>query len=131
MLYLGHFSFDELDSDQKVRHGYFTCIVESTTADNAVDEFKAHILALKKSDDIFAGIKKIYIEDIVEIQKIPEKTIVTRFQSSVGEFPKSISYSLPSVNTPGVDTFGLAQEVTKNDVHTEDYVKSIPFLQFE
>jgi hypothetical protein len=130
MLYLGHFSFDELDAEGKGRHGYFCCVVDADAAENAVNEFRRHLCDLKKTNNSFRGIIKIYIEDIIGIQQIPRKAIVTRLQSSEGEFPKSVSHSLPSVNVPGIEAFGWAAEMKKGDVSHEEYQDSIPFMEF-
>ena len=94
MIYIGYFSFDELGPEKEVRHGYFSCVVEADNADAATNEFK-ELISRKKMDDIFSNIVAVYMEDIIEIQNIPQKAIVTRIQSSAGEFPKSVSRSLP------------------------------------
>ena len=53
MLYIGHFSFDELDRDQKQRHGYFTCVVNSTDVEHSVEEFKSLIERMKVKKQTF------------------------------------------------------------------------------
>lgn len=130
VLYVGHFSFDELDSREHVRHGYFSCVVDADTVEKAVTEFRKCVLNQKETDDIFTGILKVYIEEIIQIQRLPQKAIITRLQTSAGEFPKSISYSLPSVDDPGIEAFEWAPETAQDDETSEDYEESIPFIEF-
>lgn len=132
MLYIGHFSFDELGPAEKIRHGYFSCVVELASAEAATNEFKELILSLKKMDDVFKDIVTIYMEDIIEFQNVPRKAIVTRIQSSAGEFPKSITKSLPNVAAPGINVYGWAPDVEANetDQNTDEYETSEPFIKF-
>ena len=132
MIYLGHFSFDELSPDNDVRHGYFSCVVESTDAEAAVNEFKELIFSMKKMDDDFNNIHKVYIEDIIEMRNVPRKAIVTRIQSSAGKFPKSITKSLPHVAAPGINVYGWAPDVEENetDRKPDEYKTTKPFIEF-
>ena len=130
MLYIGHFSFDELK--EKARHGYFTGVIDADDHDAAVAKFTRHILELKKSEACFASIVNVYMEDIIEVEKIPVDPIVTLFQSAEGAFPKSISVSLPAVTKDGIRAFGLPVNVRKNENEKSDrYIVSEPFIRFE
>lgn len=132
MLYIGHFSFDELSPDNDVRHGYFSCVVDSTDAEAAVNEFKELIFSLKKMDDVFNNIHKVYIEDIIEMRNVPHKAIVTRIQSSAGKFPKSVTKSLPHVAAPGINVYGWAPDIEENetDRKPDEYKTTKPFIEF-
>jgi hypothetical protein len=132
MIYIGHFSFDEFGPEKEVRHGYFTCLVETNTADAATLEFKELIFSLKKMDGNFSNIATVYLEDIIEIRDVPRRAIVTRIQSSAGEFPKSVSRSLPNVEAPGINVYGWAPEIEERetDRNTEEYKAAEPFIKF-
>ena len=132
MIYIGHFTFDEFGPEKEIRHGYFTCMVDTNNAEAAAIEFKELILSLKKMDDSFSKIVAVYLEDIIEIRDIPRRAIVTRIQSSAGEFPKSVSKSLPNVKSPGINVYGWAPELEENesDRNTEEYVAAKPFIEF-
>jgi hypothetical protein len=131
MLYIGHFSFDELMKNE-ARHGYFTLIIDAIDRETAVAKFSNHILELRKSEDCFAPLLKVYIEDVIELETIPVEPIVTLFQSSEGSFPKSISVSLPGVIKDGIDAFGLPENVNKHEKESPwEYKKSDPFISFE
>ena len=132
MLYIGHFSFDEIGLAQEIRHGYFTSVVDADTIEHAVTEFKELILSMKKMEDIFQRSAAVYLEDIIEFKQVPEKAIVSRIQSSAGEFPKSITHSLPGVANPGIHVYGLEADVraTENELITDQYKESKPFIKF-
>ena len=132
MLHLGHFSFDELDYEKNNRHGYFTCVVDANNEEIAVKKFKRHLMEIKKDNMFFSTIVNVYIEDIIQIQVVPEKAIITRLQSSEGEFPKSVSYSLPSRDVDGIEAFGLAINVQKHkNEGSGEYKESEPFIKFD
>ncbi|MGD8471618.1 MAG: hypothetical protein PVJ82_09520 [Desulfobacteraceae bacterium] len=132
MIYIGHFSFDELGAEKEIRHGYFSCVVETDSADAAVNEFKELILSLKKMNDVFSNMVTVYLEDIIELRDVPQRAIVTRIQSSAGEFPKSISRSLPHVVAPGINVYGWAPDIEadETDRNAGKYTTSKPFIKF-
>ncbi|MGD1967528.1 MAG: hypothetical protein PVF24_02745 [Desulfobacterales bacterium] len=132
MMYIGHFSFDELGPGKEVRHGYFSCVVDSVSAEAAANEFKELIFSLKKMDDIFKNIVAVYMEDIIEIRTVPRKAIVTRIQSSAGKFPKSVTKILPHVAAPDINVYGWApdMEADETNQNTDEYKTSEPFIQF-
>lgn len=131
MLYLGHFSFDEADDNNDPRHGYFTCIVNTTGSDRAVDAFKSLIEKMKSENSLFAGVYEVYIEDIFEIGNVPETPVMIRMQSSEGEFPESVSRSLPLAETAGITAYGWAPDERKVRAAEKDEVLEMePFLSF-
>ena len=131
-MYIGHFSFDELGPGKEVRHGYFSCVVDSVSAEAAANEFKELIFSLKKMDDIFKNIVAVYMEDIIELRNVPRKAIVTRIQSSAGKFPKSVTKILPHVAAPDINVYGWApdMEADETNQNTDEYKTSEPFIQF-
>ncbi|MEJ2730583.1 MAG: hypothetical protein P8185_19140 [Deltaproteobacteria bacterium] len=132
MIYIGYFSFDELGPENEVRHGYFSCLVETDNADAAANEFKELIFSFKKMNDIFSNVTTVYLEDVIEIRDVPRRAIVTRIQSSAGEFPKSISRSLPHVAAPGINVYGWAPDVEENETDRSqaEYKAAEPFIKF-
>ena len=132
MLYIGHFSFDEIGRVQDIRHGYFTTVIDAVSIEDATIKFKELILSMKKMEDTFQRIAAVYLEDIIEFQQLPEKAIVSRIQSSAGEFPESITHSLPGIANPGIQVYGLEADVrvTDNEIDTNKYKESKPFIKF-
>jgi hypothetical protein len=131
MLYIGHFSFDELDYKSRPRHGYFACAVNAEGPDVAADAFKSHILELREKNISFSRIVRIYIEDIIEFERVPETPVMTRFQSARGEFPESVSYSLPMADNGQARAYGMAKNVEKQETtDSDDYLRTEPFISF-
>ena len=132
MLYIGHFSFDEIGLAQEIRHGYFTSVVDVDNIEHAVTEFKELIFSIRKLEDMFQRIVAVYLEDIIEFQHVPGKAIVTRIQSSAGEFPESITHSLPGAVIPGINTYGLEVDIraNENEQNTGEYKEAKPFIKF-
>ena len=137
MLYSGHFSFDEVKTQDTERHGYFSCIVQAATPELALLKFKKRIQTVKEDmkESLFENITAVYVEDLVEISERPEEAIITRFQSSEGPFPKSISCSLPTSDTKKIKAFQWVPETEKTlprDQRNagEGYKIATPFLDF-
>lgn len=131
MLYIGHFSFDEAEATAQSRHGYFTVLTQAASAEAAADAFKTLIKDRKESDPIFEPIKAVYIEDILEFPEIPENPVITRLQSSAGEFPESVSHSLPGIDRDDIQVYGFSLDVKQiriKPVHA--YTEMTPFLKF-
>lgn len=131
MLYIGHFSFDEVNITGLARHGYFTIVTEADSAQGAVDAFKSTIKGRKGKDDLFESIIAVYIEDIIEIPALPKTPIITHLQSAAGEFPESVSHSLPGVEEDGIKAYGFSIDVMQvriKPVHA--YKEMTPFIRF-
>jgi hypothetical protein len=129
MLYVGHFSFDELRGDGP-RHGYFTMLARAESAEAVLEKFRGRIRHLKDNDTLFDPVRAIYVEDVVEIREFPADPVITRFQSSEGEFPRSRSQPLPAAEPAGVSVYGLAAEGAPND-DEDGYPEVRPFMIFE
>jgi hypothetical protein len=131
MLYMGHFSFDEISENSERRHGYFTCMVDTDNVDRAVESFKALIGKMKAENSNFADIAAVYIEDIFEIRQVPKTATILRMQSSVGEFPKSVSRSLPFGETKEITAYGWTPDVRKiHEAEKDEVLEMEPFLRF-
>jgi len=131
MLYIGHFSFDEVNMTGLARHGYFTMVTTATNAEKAVEAFKSTIKTHKGKDKTFDAMIAVYIEDIVEIPSLPDEPVITRLQSSAGEFPESISHSLPGEEREGFNAYGFAIDVMQIKTQpTHRYKEMTPFIRF-
>ena len=132
MLFIGHFSLDEIDADGNQRHGYFSSIVDAATPDDAVEKFEAHIKMLKRTIPAMIDVVHVYIEEILRFARLPHKPIITRLQFSDGAFPESISHSLPGVFGKEVEAFGYSPDVENQEMLNDgDYIESEPFISFE
>ena len=138
MLYSGHFSFDELNASDRERHGYFTCIATAATPELALQKFRQRIHTIRTEglSPLFKNIKAVYVEDIVEIAENPEAPVITRFQSSEGPFPKSVSCALPASDTDQVKAYQWVSEQSPPVAHpgnaaAPEYSEAVPFIEFE
>lgn len=134
MLFVGHFSFDEIDVDGSQRHGYLSSIVTAADPDDAVSKYETYLRSLKQRLPAMVGVVNIYIEEILQISELPETPVVTRLQFSEGPFPDSISHSLPNANANDrqVHVFGFAPDVEKQEAQAEEkYLESEPFITFD
>jgi hypothetical protein len=132
MLFIGHFSFDEIGADGQPKHGYFSSIVDAETPDDAVDKFEAHIKEMKEIDRQMVGVVNVYIEEILRIANIPKTPIITRLQSSEGEFPASTSHCLPGVFGEDVEAFGFAPDVEDHEMLNDGgFIEAKPFITFD
>ena len=132
MLYIGHFSFDEIGSAEKIRHGYFTSVVNAENVDHAVNKFKEVIYSMRKADETFRQIITVFMEDIVEFHHVPANAVVTRIQSSAGQFPESITRNLPGVDSPGIKIYGFEPDVRDSECeqNENEYKESKVFIKF-
>ena len=131
MLYLGHFSFDEVNVTGLARHGYFTLLTEADSAEAATEAFKTTIEDRKQTDPIFESILAVYIEDIIEIPALPKTPIMTRLQSAAGQFPESVSHTLPGVDREDIKAYAFAIDVMQIKIKpTHDYKEMTPFIRF-
>jgi len=137
MLYSGHFSFDEFRTPDKERHGYFTCIVRAGSPELALQKFKQRIQTIMQDlkEPLFENVTAIYVEDIVEISHTPDDAIVTRFQSSEGAFPKSVSCSLPTTDSKKIKAYRWFPKTDpslfdRDTIREDDYEFATPFLTF-
>ncbi len=131
MIFIGHFSLDEQGNDGEPRHGYLTCLVESENADSAIEKFNQLLTDVQSNEASAIGWKAAYIEDIIEMASIPAHAIITRYQSSAGEFPKSISHSLLLADSPDRLAYGLKDDIDRL-AHEEEnqYTEMTPFIVF-
>jgi hypothetical protein len=131
MLYIGHFSFDEIDGRSQARHGYFTVMTQAESAEAAAEACKTLIKERKAKDPLFEEVQAVYIEDILEFPDLPQEPVITRLQSSAGEFPESVSHSLPGVAGEDIKAYGFALDVEQiriKPVHA--YTEMTPFIKF-
>ena len=131
MIYSGHFSFDEINIAGLARHGYFTMVDRADNAEAAIQAFKSEIQNRKTSDPIFEKVIAVYIEDIIEMPAVPDAPVITRLQSSAGEFPESVSHSLPGVAQEDIKAYGFAIDVLQIKTQpAHDYKEMTPFIRF-
>ena len=131
MIFVGHFSIDEEGSNDELRHGYLTCLVDAEKAETATEKFKQLLTDIHANEASATGWKAVYIEDIIEMASVPTHAVATHYQSSTGEFPKSISYTLPFSDNPDQSAYGLTEDIDRLAQDDENhYSEMMPFIAF-
>ncbi len=133
MFYIGHFTADEHTAEPSPRHGYFTALTVAVDAQQAAYKFKTLIARLVNEHDAFRPLAAVYLEDIIEIDQLPDEALITRYQSSQGEFPKSVSHTLPGYRGSQARAYGHAPDVPPPDPKGQGealYPESTPFIEF-
>jgi hypothetical protein len=131
MLFIGYFSFDEIDTAGQPKLGYFSSIVNAENPDKALAKFETHIRKMRESAEEMAKVTHVYIEEILRFHEIPKTPIITRLQSSDGEFSLSVSHTLPGVLGKDVDAYGFAPDVLDHDWPTDgSFIEAKPFITF-
>jgi hypothetical protein len=120
MLYLGHFSFDPPESGSAIGStdlggGWFTCLCEADSADEAVKKFQDLIISLDDSFESFEHVGNVYFETAVEVRKLPEEGVLARFEQSTDDGMGSISTALPGVPPEACVAFDWGRELTKEE----------------
>jgi hypothetical protein len=129
MLYIGNFSFDEIDADDNQRHGHLSSIVSAESPDEAVLKFKEHFSSLKNHFPAMLGVVTVYIEEILQISQNPETPVVTRLQFSEGASSTSVSRCLPNANYPHVIVFGqIPSSENQEWFEYNEHLDSEPFI---
>ncbi|HPQ39314.1 MAG TPA: hypothetical protein PLV45_02975 [bacterium] len=125
MYYLAHFLFESGSGDDNA-FGYFTCIAEADTSDDAMDKFERQILAMSEQSDLFDNVQVIYLEDIIEFESLKENAVLTRLEIFPGERPPSANITLPDQD--GAETCAFYRPV---DDAGDDEDALIPFIEFD
>ena len=123
MLYLAHFSFDG-EYKGEPTHGWFTCMVEADDIEASVDDVHHLINKLQKDEDIFQFGTKVYLEDIIQIRKVPEEGFLGHYSSSPGEAPPSIA------TTCWGDTDSYCESFSPISSDNEESQEIEPFIVF-
>lgn len=126
MYYLGHFVFISPDKGDR-SFGYFTCLTEADSTEQAVDKFEDQVTAIAESSELFDEVQTIYLEDIIEFETLSDTAVLTRFEMFAGERPPSANITLPEQT--GADAVSFYRPVSENE--ELDEVVLVPFIEFE
>ena len=89
MYYIGnfqHFTDQEHISVADRRYGDFTMMVESQSAENALEMFRRRLIAFKTTSTLFTGQCKIYVTQLLEFEQIPnQEAVLLNLKSSAGD----------------------------------------------
>src|SRR5215210_588554 len=100
MLYVGHFSFDSREPTAAIAEtegGSFTCLVEAESVESAVEKFSDLVISLDDSSEAFESVGDVFLNDIIEVKKLPDQGVLTRFEEHMADELGTISTTLPGV----------------------------------
>ncbi len=130
MLYIGNFLYlanQQENTEDERRHGEFNLIVEADSDDKAADLCRERIAELRASSDFFEGNCRIFFNQLIEFERIPNaKATLVNFKSIAGD-PQMpfIGCTLPSDEADDCRIFDW------DESHPEiDGEKDHPFMAF-
>jgi len=126
MFYLAHFLFENSETSDQT-FGYFTCLTEASDTEVALDKFEEQILHISENEDLFDEVKSVYLEDIIEFDKLPESAVLTRFEMFAGDRPPSANITIPEQK--GADQVSFYRPMSEEE--ESDNGLLTPFIEFE
>ena len=133
MLYLAHCSFEE--KGDTPTFGYFTYVVRADDYETAVDQLRRKLETARARTDLFDRPVEIYLDDVLEVRKLPKRGVIARYQAHVGEDPGSLSSSLPADDPRGCRVVRPSEiepegDDLEDDLDDEGEVQVEPFMTF-
>jgi hypothetical protein len=133
MLYLGHFSSNLVRRDEKgvleEASATFMAVAEAESPDEALDKLESLILKIKKTDEMFKGTLNIYLEQLVEVKKIPVSGFISFFTEGFPAATSSISIGPRGIPEKYYRCYTTGSEANGEADSEEEIVE--PFLSFE
>ncbi len=123
MNYLAHFTFK---GNNNAQDGYFTMVVAADSPEHALNRFRSEIERLSKEDFFFQDKESIYLEDIIEMARIPRAAVLTRHESRSNDGRDRIATNLPG-NARGMKILVCCDE--EEAARFDPDLPSRPFLQ--
>ena len=110
MIFIGHFihmTNQEEVAENDRRHGEFQMILEATDLTSALEGFRERIALYRKDRDFFEGVCRIYLVQLLELDRLPLDTaLMVNFKSVAGDpVMPFIGCSLPSQDTDACRIF--------------------------
>ena len=135
MFYIGYFTFDGEDLDYKPWYGSFECIVNADDTEMAIEEFKRHLLDVRKDYSLFDQQKlSIYLNEIIEVQKEMKLATISYIRECAGEPPPTVHSILPVRNREAAVSYQWRPDYLSDENFeklNEDGHSPEPFLKFE
>lgn len=135
MLYLGHFSFDQMVEEDDGRFGYFSCLIEAKSPEHAEKAFKNLIKDMRKKKTLFTEPADIYLDTFIEIGALPPTGVVTCYTSYSKDFaPGCITTYLPGEDKGECKPYFWVPDDRPDlteKIDAGEGVESVPFVSFE
>jgi hypothetical protein len=131
MIYIGNFLYvsnQQESAEEERRHGDFTLLVETDSAQDAIDQFRERITAYRKDGKFFEGACSIFFIKLIEFDKIPQnRCILFNFKSFAGDpILPFIECAIPSDNSDGCKISDWSENVPEIDGKAETAFLAFP-----
>ena len=127
MFFLAHCTFEDRGGEQPT-HGYLTYLVKAGDVEAALDRLRTQLTEAREEEGLFGGPARVYLEDLIEVRRLPPGGLIARYQAYLGPERASIFKTFP-IGQPR----GCRDHVSRDDGHDEadgEGVVSEPFLMF-
>lgn len=128
MLYISHLSFRTERPGEGPWHGYFTCVVDGSGVEAALDKTRELIRRVKAEDDVFGDIDAVYLESCVEVRSVPEDGFIASFQEWDGDTQGSMVASVRGASADHAVAYGWAADGDDEEEAAQDWDE--PFVTF-
>jgi hypothetical protein len=124
MFYIGHFSFNGFE--EKPKHGYFTCLVDAKSVEEALDRFRNLFSRLSADSEIFRDVSSVYLDVVTQVKEVPPVAFLAHMVTRGGELDPAISTSLPEPDRRYLEAFAIAPDSQEGEI-----VEIEPFMTFQ
>ncbi len=107
--------------------GMFTILATAATVDEVVQKCRAEILRLRKEGNVFAGVRRIEMDDLIEIAKFPD-VAVTRYDVTIPSKGWTDHVSIHPFEAGDLKVWQSVRAVKEHP--TSDTARMLPFLEF-
>lgn len=125
MFYIGHFSFYGPEGAEGATSGFFNCVAEADSPEEAVDKFGELLDTLKENDDVFDGVDDVFLDQCTEIKSVPELGFLDYWIAVEPEPTNTITTSLRGVDPSRVTAFVMGSDEEGEEGEEES---SEPFM---
>jgi len=132
VLYLGHFSFvgNAGRLSNEPIHGSFTCLVEATSIDGAIQKLRELVKRLKRTWEGFESVKRVYFDNCVEVKRLPAQGVLANFEERSGEPLPCVSTALPGVSPRACVSYGWSSAADDEAPGEMEDEEVDPFVSF-
>jgi hypothetical protein len=127
VFFLAHCTFEDRGGEGPT-HGYFTFLVKAGDVEAALEQLRTQLIEAREEDGLLDGPAKVYLEDLIEVRRLPPGGVIARYQAYLGPERTSIFKTFP-MGEPR----GCRDHVARDDVHDGDDGEGMvaePFLTF-
>jgi hypothetical protein len=128
VFFLAHCTFEDRGGEQPT-HGYLTYLVKAGDVEAALEQLRARLTEAREEEGLFDGPARVYLEDLIEVRRLPPGGLIARYQAYLGPGRASIFKTFPAGQPRG-----CRDHVSRDDVDDEgddgEGMVAEPFLTF-